>query len=107
MSMAEQKTTLPNNELSERISHKEVKTEHTQSNNEAHIPPPAVLRPRLVLDTSLFVNPDAQHQFGENVDKAVDRFLKITRENNIRGGSRNWYVRWVRRLRRVFTCKEN
>ncbi|HLE25873.1 MAG TPA: RNA ligase partner protein [Thermodesulfobacteriota bacterium] len=77
--MADQKTTPPNNNFSEQHS----KTESIQPQNDTHIPPPAVLHPRLVLDTSLFVNPDAQRQFGENVNQAVNRFLKITRENNI------------------------
>ena len=77
--MAKQKTAPPSNEFPEQHP----QTESTQPQNETYIPPPAVLHPRLVLDTSLFVNPDAQHQFGENVNKAVERFLKITRENNI------------------------
>ncbi|MGH7801300.1 MAG: RNA ligase partner protein [Thermodesulfobacteriota bacterium] len=77
--MAEQKTAPLSNEFPEQ----DQQTESTQPQNETYIPPPAVLHPRLVLDTSLFVNPDAQHQFGENVNKAVERFLKITRENNI------------------------
>jgi RNA ligase partner protein len=34
---------------------------------------------RLVLDTSLFVNPDAQRYFGQNVEETVQRFLEIAR----------------------------
>lgn len=45
--------------------------------------PPAILRPRLVLDTSLFVNPNTQLQFGANIEEAVSIFLQITRKKGI------------------------
>jgi hypothetical protein len=77
--MAKQKTAPLSNELSKRPS----QTGSIRSKDETEVAPPAVLRLRLVLDTSLFVNPDAQRKFGENVDQAVNRFLKITRDNNI------------------------
>ncbi|HWP90690.1 MAG TPA: RNA ligase partner protein [Thermodesulfobacteriota bacterium] len=45
--------------------------------------PPALLRTRLVLDTSLFVNPDAQRQLGKNLEDAVQKLLRTARVKNI------------------------
>lgn len=56
------------------------KMNNPQAEPEPHVPAP--IRPRFVLDTSLFVNPDARRKFGESVDHAVNRLLKITRERN-------------------------
>ncbi|GIW47200.1 MAG: UPF0278 protein [Deltaproteobacteria bacterium] len=41
------------------------------------------VRPRLVLDTSLFVNPETQSRFGADVNQAVRNFLDIVRRNKI------------------------
>jgi len=41
------------------------------------------LRPPLVLDTSLFSNPETQQFFGDSVDSALLRFLEIARENDL------------------------
>jgi RNA ligase partner protein len=38
---------------------------------------------RLVLDTSLFVNPDAQRHFGPNVEETIRRFLEIARAGGV------------------------
>ncbi len=45
--------------------------------------PPALLRTRLVLDTSLFVNPEAQRHFGKDLQEAVQKLLKTARRKNI------------------------
>ncbi len=39
--------------------------------------------PRLVLDTSLFVNPDAQRYFGHNMVEAVNNFVSIARHHGV------------------------
>ena len=38
---------------------------------------------RIVLDTSLFVNPDTQQHFGRDVGEAIEEFLTLARENGI------------------------
>lgn len=38
---------------------------------------------RLVLDTSLFVNPDTQHQFGPDIQEAVSHFLQIAQDKQL------------------------
>lgn len=37
----------------------------------------------LVLDTSLFVNPDTQHELGEKLEEAVERFLSLASRSGI------------------------
>jgi hypothetical protein len=38
---------------------------------------------KLVLDTSLFSNPDTQHYLGTGIHEAVERFVSIAREHSI------------------------
>ena len=78
--MVKQKNTLINRESSKQVSSVEIEANDPQAEPESHVPAP--LHPRFVLDTSLFVNPDARRKFGESVDQAVNRLLKITREKN-------------------------
>lgn len=81
--MVERKTTSVNKESSEhRASPAEVEAQNALAEPQPRTPP-AVLRPRLVLDTSLFVNPDTQRQFGANTEEAVNQFLEIARGKNI------------------------
>jgi hypothetical protein len=73
-----------NKQSSEQASEKEVETHDIKTKADTRVSaPPALLRPRLVLDTSLFVNPETQVQFGKNVGEAVQRLLKIARGKNI------------------------
>lgn len=41
-------------------------------------------RPALVIDTSVFVNPDTQHLLGQGVNAALREFVTLARNHNIR-----------------------
>ncbi len=42
------------------------------------------IRPAIVIDTSVFVNPDTQHLLGQGVSAALREFVSLARSRNIR-----------------------
>ena len=72
-----------NKKSSKQSSEKNVEVGAIKPGVEGVSTPPALLRTRLVLDTSLFVNPEAQRHFGKDLQEAVQKLLRTARGKNI------------------------